>query len=104
MFAREFEEAALDVLLSKTKQAIATYGAQTLVIGGGVSASKTLRLVFGNLLKKKFSDMKLCVSEPDIATDNAVMIAMAGAMRAQDALRPEGEHEEVKAEGNLRLG
>lgn len=103
MFAREFEEAALDVLIAKAKKALETYGAKTLVIGGGVSASKTLRLVFGNLIKKRFPDVTLAIAESAIATDNAIMIGMAGAMRAQDAMRPEGV-EHLRADGNLKLG
>lgn len=41
--AREFEDAVVDVLVSKTLKAVKTYKIKTLIVGGGVSANTYLQ-------------------------------------------------------------
>ena len=41
--AREFEDAVIEVLISKTKQALKKYKAKSLIVGGGVIANTALR-------------------------------------------------------------
>ena len=103
MFCRAFEEAAFEVLASKARRAVQEYNAQTLVVGGGVSASTTLRTLLSNIIKKKLPHVHLAVSERSISTDNAIMIGMAGAMRAHDARMPEEGHVDLRADGNMKL-
>ena len=81
-----FERAVLDVVCDRTANAIAIYlqrmGAQAprhLVVAGGVAANQSLR---GAL--QKLSDetgFTLYVPDPALCTDNAAMIAWAGAER-----------------------
>lgn len=93
--ALEFENAATEVLFKKTKQAVEEYGAHRLIIGGGVIANKHIRETFSKL------DVEVSIPELELATDNAVMIAMAGYLQS---LREEPKiFPEITAKGNLKL-
>jgi N6-L-threonylcarbamoyladenine synthase len=97
--AHEFENAVADVLWAKTAQALEQSGAQTLVIGGGVSANTHIRRVFEEKIASDYRDVSLRIPSADLTTDNAVMIALAGYYRA---LRKEFVIE-ITANGNLSL-
>lgn len=97
--AHEFENAVTDVLWKKTSRALDATGAQTLVIGGGVSANAHIRRVFTENMKREYSDVALCIPSAALTTDNAVMIAIAGFYRA---LRKEFGAD-ILANGNLPL-
>jgi N6-L-threonylcarbamoyladenine synthase len=96
--AFEFENAAIEVLLSKTRKAIHDYGAKTLIIGGGVTANKYVRETFSKLAN---NDLNVFVPERELSTDNAVMIAIASFLKSF-AVKPE-INPEIKASGNLKL-
>lgn len=99
--AREFEDAVTDVLWKKTDRALEKTGAQTLVIGGGVSANMHIRHIFKMNIASEHSDVSLRIPSPSLTTDNAVMIALAGYYRTR--------HEDIvdqatlAASGNLPL-
>jgi N6-L-threonylcarbamoyladenine synthase len=96
--AREAEDAIVEVLLSKTKRAIQEYGAQTVIVGGGVSANEHLRKEFSEAFK---NSAHVLFPTPEFATDNAVMIALAGYFHA---CNNEFVHtQSLQANGNLRL-
>lgn len=86
--ATAFECAAVDVLLKKTARALEQTGDTRLVVAGGVSANKRLRLAF----KTYFSEAGCDVYYPRYAfcTDNAAMVAMAAAMRMSEGECDEG--------------
>lgn len=97
--AREFEECVADVLITKTLRAIEEFGVETLVVGGGVSANTYIRSELARRLAK--SGCTLLIPPPELATDNAIMIALAGYFRAY-----RGEFagpDTLRAIGNLRL-
>ncbi len=96
--AHEFENAVTDVLWKKTAKALEQTGAQTLVIGGGVSANTHIRRVFTENIAE-YSDVTLRIPTAALTTDNAIMIALAGYYRA---LRGEFATD-IKADGNLSL-
>ena len=97
--AREFEEAVKDVLVSKTAKALAhmsdMWEIKTLVVGGGVSANT---YIMKNLKKlaEKFN-IKFLGSSKALATDNAVMIGVAG---LYTKAKPLGK---IRAVGNLPI-
>lgn len=96
--ARETEDAIVDVLLAKTRRAVEEHGAQTVIVGGGVSANEHLREVF----MREFKDTAEVLFPPtEFATDNAVMIGLAGYFKAEkkEFISPE----DLRANGNLRL-
>jgi N6-L-threonylcarbamoyladenine synthase len=99
--AREFEDTAADVLVAKTMRAIDEFGAQAILIGGGVSANTHIRERMLQAITDYGSDARLLIPEPKLATDNALMIALAGYFRAQ---RNEfADPQTLRANGNLRL-
>ena len=99
--AREFEDAATDVLVEKTKKALRETGAQTLVVAGGVSANTYIRNSIKNMVEGEFPEVSLLIPEIKLSTDNAVMIAIAGFIRKETGTIP--SIDDLSAEGNLAL-
>jgi N6-L-threonylcarbamoyladenine synthase len=102
--AKEFEDAVIEVLISKTKKALTEHGAQTLVIGGGVSANKKIKNTFADMIKDEFPETSLYTPQAELSTDNAIMIAVAGYFRyMQDPEKYQEKNLDIKANGNLAL-
>lgn len=92
---REFEDAVTEVLISKTKEALDENEYSALIIGGGVIANKHIRQAFENLAQEY--NLPLYLPASGLTGDNALMIALAGAMK-------KGSSEpDFKAIGNLSL-
>lgn len=104
-FAQEFEDAVVEILLKKTIRAIEENNIETLILGGGVSANTEIRSAFKNLFANEYPQKLLYIPETKLSTDNAVMIAIAGFLRAQNP--PLGGRTpkflDFRAEGNLKL-
>lgn len=100
--AREFEDAVAEVLVGKTMRAVAERGARTVIVGGGVSANTYIRLRLAEALEKEGSGATLLVPPPELATDNALMIALAGYFHALKS--DYADSATMRANGNLRLG
>ncbi len=96
--ACEFENAVVEVVVKKTKEAVEQYGAQTIIIGGGVSANKKIRTDFTKLAAN--FNIAFLVPEISASTDNAFMIALAGYVNIKAGKKPEVD---FKAMGNLSL-
>jgi N6-L-threonylcarbamoyladenine synthase len=95
------ENAIAEVLVKKTMRAVEEYGVQTVVVGGGVSANTFIKQQLGDALAKADSSAQLLVPPAELATDNAVMIALAGYFHAE---QDEFAHpDKLTAIGNLRL-
>lgn len=100
--ARDFEESVTTVLLRKTKKAVEKYGAQTIIVGGGVSANTYIRETFTDYFRKEYPMITVYVPPHNLSTDNSVMIALAG--HAQKDKAESGAHlEGLVADGNLSL-
>ena len=97
--AHEFENAVTEVLWKKTVRALEETGAQTLVIGGGVSANTHIRRVFKHSVDIGYPQITLRIPSEALTTDNAIMIALAGYYRA----RREDAAGDIKASGNRSL-
>lgn len=100
--ARDFEDAVTEVLLKKTSSAVADNGAQTVIVGGGVSANQFIKRAFEEHFLNEFPDITVYFPSPHLATDNSVMIALAGHARATGALSPGGA-KGIQADGNKSL-
>ncbi|MCR4275979.1 MAG: tRNA (adenosine(37)-N6)-threonylcarbamoyltransferase complex transferase subunit TsaD [Candidatus Parcubacteria bacterium] len=97
--ALEFENAVTEVLWKKTSRALEETGAQTLVIGGGVSANTHIRRAFTHSMDTTCPSVQFRIPSAALTTDNAIMIALAGFYRA---LRKEFITD-IIANGNLSL-
>jgi N6-L-threonylcarbamoyladenine synthase len=101
--ARDFEDTVATVLLKKTLMAIETYGAQTLIAGGGVSANQHLKKMFEATLLINFPEVTAYFPAPGLSTDNSIMIALAGHAKAKNALASNST-DTIRANGNRSLG
>lgn len=76
--AAAFQEAAVDVLASKTMRAVAETGCDRVLIGGGVSANQRLRDELECRLEGKG---RLFLASPRLSVDNGAMVARAARFR-----------------------
>jgi tRNA N6-adenosine threonylcarbamoyltransferase len=74
-----FQEAVVDVLVTKTIRAAREVGARSIVLGGGVAANAALRA--GLAGEAETLGVPLIVPRPALCTDNGAMIGAAGARR-----------------------
>jgi N6-L-threonylcarbamoyladenine synthase len=74
-----FQAAVVDTLVRKTLQAAARERLDTVVVAGGVAANSALRLAFHAECERRA--VRLVVPPMAACTDNAAMIAYAGALR-----------------------
>jgi N6-L-threonylcarbamoyladenine synthase len=100
--ARVFEDAVTETLLKKTSTAVSNTGAKTLIVGGGVSANQFIKRAFESHFLTQFPDCTVYFPSPSLATDNSIMIALAGHARAAGALSPAGAAD-IRADGNKSL-
>lgn len=70
--AREFENAVVDVLVTKTSKAVKNINAKTILLGGGVAANKYLRQEVE--IEAKKLGVGLHIPPSRLCTDNAVVI------------------------------
>ncbi len=88
---RAFQDAVIEVLVAKSKQALLDTGFRTLVVAGGVGANWKLRQELNNLsvrqsvpkhqVKPPAEAIQVFFPPLSLCTDNGAMIAFAGAMR-----------------------
>ena len=74
--AASFQEAVVDVLVSKTMRAVDKRGVSAVSVTGGVSANNRLREVFKQACRQ--NGIAVYFPELSMCTDNAAMIAAAG--------------------------
>ncbi len=74
--AAAFQEAVIDVLVSKTIRAAQAFGARCILLAGGVAANRTLcnTLIERSPLPVHYPPIRLC-------TDNAAMVGAAAYFR-----------------------
>lgn len=99
LLALEFENAVTDVIVSKTRLALAQTGAQAFLIGGGVAANTHIRRELSRLIETEFPDVALYLPEPKITGDNATMIGQAAVLHLLSGEGLQGG--DIRANGNL---
>lgn len=96
--AAEAQMAIVDVLVSKTVKAAQKYEAKSIMLSGGVSASKLLRLELRKNAEQR--EIKYFQPPPEYTTDNAAMIALAGYFNRRPG---HGNWKKVQANANWEL-
>jgi tRNA N6-adenosine threonylcarbamoyltransferase len=76
--ARGFQDAAIAVLVAKTAHAVEAAGYHLAMVGGGVACNRALVAALRDRLAGR---ARVSVASPRLNTDNAAMIAAAGAWR-----------------------
>jgi len=96
--AASFQQAVIDVLVKKTIRAAKEYKAKSVILCGGVAASKPLR----EALRISVKELQLNFAVPDFQfnTDNAVMIAAAAYLNLLDKKK---NILPIEARGNLTI-
>lgn len=77
-----FQEAVVDVLVTKTVLAAQQNNTNTVVLAGGVGANQRLREILESECRK--NNIKIFMPSPQFCTDNAAMIALAGYHHFED--------------------
>jgi len=98
--AMEFENAVVETLVYKTKKAVEKYDVKTVIVAGGVSANKYLKKELKKMINSK---QKLLFPEKKLATDNSIMIGIAGYLKFIEKKQKGAKLHKIKAEGGLRL-
>lgn len=93
--ARGFEDAVVDTLAIKVRLALEETGLDQLVVAGGVGANRRLRQALSALLEARGG--RVYYPRPEFCTDNAAMIAYAGAQRLLA-----GEHSALEIDATAR--
>lgn len=74
----EYQEAIIEVLISKAIKAAKKYKVKTVMLSGGVSANNELRKQLEDAVSSKLDKAAFLVPAKIFTTDNAAMIAAAG--------------------------
>ena len=83
--AASFQQAVVDCLVDRTERALrASHGAAALVVAGGVAANQTVRAALAGLAAAH--GLPFVAPPLWLCTDNAAMIAWAGALRFEAGL------------------
>lgn len=102
--ARAFEDAAIEVLIEKTRMALVELGdkIKTLIVAGGVSANLHLFQEIKKL-SNEFPRVSLRIPTKLLATDNAIMIGIAAFIKIK--VTPEFLKDQtiIRAQGNLTI-
>jgi N6-L-threonylcarbamoyladenine synthase len=73
--AASFQQAVVDVLVAKPRQALRQTGLKRLAVGGGVAANQTLRRALERMTQEEGAE--LFIPPLSLCTDNAAMAALA---------------------------
>jgi len=80
----EFQQAAIDVLVSKTIRAAKEYNVKTIMLGGGVAANKELRSQLQSAIQKEIPNTLYSIPNTIYCGDNAAMIALTAYIKIQN--------------------
>ena len=95
-----FQQAAVDVLVTKTLRAVKEYGAKSISLSGGVAANKSLRQMLK--VKCQMLGLKFFAPPQNLCTDNAEMIGIAACFMLHNGFKPK-KYSQIKADPNLEL-
>jgi N6-L-threonylcarbamoyladenine synthase len=79
--AASYQQAIVDTLVSQTRKAVSRLHPRSILLVGGVACNSQLRLTFKRVFEEPGAELRVYYPNPALTTDNAVMIAAAGASR-----------------------
>lgn len=79
-----FQQAAIDVIITKTLKAIKKYKIKTILTGGGVAANQELQKQLSRSVRTRAPQVQYLPIDPKFCGDNAAMIAAAGYFNAKN--------------------
>jgi len=97
-----FQQACVDVLISKTISAAKKFNVKTVLLGGGVSANKELRKQMA-LAVKNLGGVRFFQPDLHLTTDNALMVAIAAYFEYKEGRKGVNTWEKVKVDPNLEV-
>lgn len=95
----EFQQAAVDVLVSKTIRAAKQFKVKSVLLGGGVSANRELREQLKKAVKEKLTEVYYHQPALEFTGDNAAMIAAAACLH----LKEKKDWRQLKAKADWRI-
>lgn len=95
-----FQNAVVDVLVTKTIRAVKEFGAKSVSLSGGVAANKALRESLTNHCS--LTTTHFFVPPFNLCTDNAEMIGLAAAFKLKHGFKPV-KYSKIEADPNLSL-
>jgi N6-L-threonylcarbamoyladenine synthase len=110
LICKEFQQAAVDVLIAKTLKAAKKYHPKTVMLAGGVAANLELRKQLKTALHKECPQIIYRTPNIEYSIDNAAMIAAASFYRWKEGRTKKRFQEKIKAnwkklktDANLKL-
>lgn len=101
--AYECQQAIVETLVKKTAKALIKLKPRTLIVTGGVAANQELKRQMKKMittLSPELADCQLLISNSQLSTDNATMIAVAAHLHLQ---KKKKISKNFSADGNLKL-
>jgi len=95
-----FQQAVIDVLVSKTLRAANEFKAKSISLSGGVAANSALRDALSVICNKL--SVKFFVPPKNLCTDNAEMVGLAAGFMLHNGFKP-SNYKKVNANSNLQL-
>lgn len=103
IIAREFEDAAIGVIVAKTIRAAKAKRARSIIVGGGVAANSYLRKLLMIETAKHLPKTAVTFPERELSTDNSLMIAIAGYFSYLRNKKRGSDISKIVAIGNLKI-
>ena len=101
-----FQQAAIDVLVSKTIRAAKEFKAKTVCLVGGVAANALLRQMFAKKISETAPAPQFLVPEKKYCADNAAMIGAAGYFKRKtksEKRKANDDWKKIEADANWEL-
>jgi N6-L-threonylcarbamoyladenine synthase len=76
-----YQQAIIDTLVSQTRKAVSRLHPRSILLVGGVACNSQLRSTFKRVFEEPGAASRVYYPSPELTTDNAAMIAAAGASR-----------------------